>query len=523
MATNDEKGYEVASQNSGSEKERDNVENGTAPVFINQDVANLTQEHRDYLMQRHGTLDLDPIPSADPADPYNWPQWKKVTNLACVAFHAMMTTFIASAIIPAYESISEDLGVSIHRTSYLTSLQIAILGWAPLFWKPIANRYGRRPVWLISTLGALAFNIGCANSNDYATMAICRAFCAFFISPPGGTGSGVVTETFFKKERATYVGMWTLLVTFGPPGGPFFMGFVVYHTGDYRWIYWILAIVNGVQFITYLFLGPETLYMRNAVRHNVSAFKQEYLNFKRIDPTPFKPFEFIQPLFLFRYSSIWVPTIAYSIVFGFCSVLLTVEIPQLFLPKFELNPQELGLQFLGILIGLVIGEQVGGRISDLWMNKRTQKLGRRPAPEYRLWLSYIGFVLAMVGLIVFSVRLQQAKQGVWNITPVIGIAISAVGNQIVTTVLVTYAIDSYVEHSSSIGVFINVVRSTWGFIGPFWFPDMEATLGSSGSGGLMAGLIFVVSIIPIAILQWRKSSRGAGVPAAEGQGAVVPR
>lgn len=87
MAINDEKGYEVASQNSGSEKERDNVENGTAPVFVNQDVANLTQEHRDYLMQRHGTLDLDPLPSADPADPYNWPQWKKVTNLACVAFH----------------------------------------------------------------------------------------------------------------------------------------------------------------------------------------------------------------------------------------------------------------------------------------------------------------------------------------------------------------------------------------------------------------------------------------------------
>lgn len=157
-----------------------------------------------------------------------------------------MTTFIASAIIPAYESISEDLGVSIHKTSYLTSLQIAILGWAPLFWKPIANRYGRRPVWLISTIGALAFNIGCAKSNDYATMAICRAFCAFFISPPGGTGSGVVTETFFKKERATYVGLWTLLVTFGPPGGPFFMGFVVYHTGDYRWIYWILAIVSVV-------------------------------------------------------------------------------------------------------------------------------------------------------------------------------------------------------------------------------------------------------------------------------------
>jgi hypothetical protein len=354
-------------------------------------------------------------------------------------------------------------------------------------------------------------------------MAICRAFTSFFISPPGGTGSGVVTETFFKKERATYVGIWTLLCTLGPPSGPFFMGFVVYHTGSFRWIYYILAITNGVQFITYLFFGPETLYMRNVVRHNVSTFKQEYMNFKRIDPTPLTLVEFIQPMFLFRYTSIWIPTVAYSIVFGFCSVLLTVEIPQLFLPKFGLNPQELGLQFLGIMIGLVIGEQFGGRISDLWMNKRAQKLGRRPPPEYRLWLSYVGFLLAMVGLILFSVRLQQATTGKWNITPIIGIAISAVGNQIVTTVLVTYAIDSYVEHSSSIGVFINVVRSTWAFLGPFWFPDMEETLGSSGSGGLMAGMIFLISVVPIACLQWRKRSQGAGLPAAIGQGGVATR
>jgi hypothetical protein len=107
-----------------------------------------------------------------------------------------------------------------------------------------------------------------------------------------------------------------------------------------------------------------------------------------------------------------------------------------------------------------------------------------------------------------------------NSRPQIGIAVAAVGQQIVTTVLVTYAIDSMVEHSSSIGVFVNVVRSTWGFIGPFWFPEMEETLGSSGSGGLMAGMIFICSIVPIALLQWRKSTKGAGVPAAIGQGGV---
>lgn len=36
----------------------------------------LSQEHRDYLMQRHGTLDLVPIPGYGDADPYNWSTWK---------------------------------------------------------------------------------------------------------------------------------------------------------------------------------------------------------------------------------------------------------------------------------------------------------------------------------------------------------------------------------------------------------------------------------------------------------------
>jgi nitrate/nitrite transporter NarK len=197
------------------------------------------------------------------------------------------------------------------------------------------------------------------------------------------------------------------------------MGFVAYQTGNYRWIYWILAIVSGVQFMTYIFLGPETRYIRQGVRHTGSAFKQEYLQFKRLDPMPFKPIEFLHPVSMFRFASIWIPTVAYAIVFGFCSVLLTVEIPQLFLPKFEFNSQQLGLQFLGIIIGSVIGEQLGGRLSDFWMDRLAKKLGRRPEPEYRLWLSYIGFLFAMVGLIVFGVRLEQAPQLQWNVTPIV--------------------------------------------------------------------------------------------------------
>lgn len=222
----------------------EDVELGPKATYINTGAAaGISQDHRDYLLARHGTLDLDPLPDFGDQDPYNWPKWKKTVNLVLVAFGAMVATMNAAAIIPAYENLAETLGVSLQRTSYLTSLQIAILGGGPLFWKPISNRYGRRPVWFISFLCGCLFNVGCALSKSYAAMATCRAFVAFFLSPPGAIGTGVVTESFFKKERGKYVGLWAMLVTLGVPVGPFLFGFVTYHVG-YEWIYWVLAIVS---------------------------------------------------------------------------------------------------------------------------------------------------------------------------------------------------------------------------------------------------------------------------------------
>lgn len=155
------------------------------------------------------------------------------------------------------------------------------------------------------------------------------------------------------------------------------------------------------------------------------------------------------------------------------------------------------------------------------MKRRTKALGgQRPRPEFRLWSSYLGFACVIVGFVVFCVQLDRAVPMRWNVTPLVGIAIAAFGNQVITTVLITCkscrsilpfagpvlryldAIDCHHEHSASIGVFIGLVRQLWGFIGPFWFPDMFTTLGLRGSAGLVVGIVVVVSILPIALLQW---------------------
>lgn len=46
--------------------------------------SSLSESHREYLLQRHGTLDLNPTPSSSDADPYNWPTRKVTWFFTCV-------------------------------------------------------------------------------------------------------------------------------------------------------------------------------------------------------------------------------------------------------------------------------------------------------------------------------------------------------------------------------------------------------------------------------------------------------
>lgn len=97
-----------------------------------------------------------------------------------------------------------------------------------------------------------------------------------------------------------------------------------------------------------------------------------------------------------------IPAAAYAMIFLFGSILITIEIPSLFPEEFGLNTQQVGLQFLSLIIGSVIGEQIGGISSDRWMSWRAKRIQRQPQPEFRLWLSYIGHVLTIVGIVVCS-------------------------------------------------------------------------------------------------------------------------
>lgn len=146
-------------------------------------------------------------------------------------------------------------------------------------------------------------------------------------------------------------------------------------------------------------------------------------------------------------------------VFLFASILTSIEIPQIFAEKIYLDAQQIGLQSISIIIGSVIGEQIGGYLSDQWMLNWQKRSGKLPAPEYRLWFSYLGISLSKCGIVIFLVQTEKASSH-RNVTPLIGATIAAVGDQIVTTVNITYAVSCYRSEAASVGVYVTFVRQT---------------------------------------------------------------
>lgn len=480
---------------------------------------------KEYFTSRHGTFDLDPMPSACDADPYNWPQGKKVSVLLLLAFHCMVATLSMTALIPAYPQLAEEFGMTEHDCTYLTLIQVIVLGVAPLLWGPLAMVYGRRPVFLVSLIMSVIGNVACGVSPNYGSIMFFRAFVAFFLSPANTLSSAVVTDMFFRTERARGIGICTLMFSLGVPFGPFIFGFVTPRAG-FRWIFWVLAIVNGVQSILHLFLGDETLFIRNlntpdeVPEERAEGFKERFLKFERFGSRRISKIDFLEPLAMAACRRAILPALAQSVVFLFGSIFSVVEIPLQLEHKFRLNSDQVSLHFLGMIIGSILAEPVGGLVSDIGMNlRRVTREGDASPPEFRLWLSYAGYCLLLTGVPLFLVSTNNAVTGRWTVTPVVGTAIAAGGNHIVLTTLATYAADCAVDDAVSVGILTSLVRHIVAFIGPLWycrfimchcgwtqltlpsrFPTMIHSLGLSWSSSIAYSIIILLGVLPTILL-----------------------
>lgn len=93
------------------------------------------------------------------------------------------------------------MNVSITEASYNTTLAIVLAGVAPLVWSPLANVYGRRPVYLFSAIIGIVAGAGSAIATKWGPLLAARCFVGVGTSAGMGIGASVVSDMYFMHER----------------------------------------------------------------------------------------------------------------------------------------------------------------------------------------------------------------------------------------------------------------------------------------------------------------------------------
>ena len=118
------------------------------------DSTNILPVNHDLDAAHQGNSDivLIPRPTECGSDPLTWSRWKKWYQLFLLALYACAFSFGENTLGAAWTTVSEDTGVSLVNMNGGSALNYLLLGLCNIWWISTANKVGRRPVFLFTTL-----------------------------------------------------------------------------------------------------------------------------------------------------------------------------------------------------------------------------------------------------------------------------------------------------------------------------------------------------------------------------------
>ncbi|KAK7414755.1 hypothetical protein QQX98_006439 [Neonectria punicea] len=211
---------------------------------------------------------------------------------------------------------------------------------------------------------------------------------------------------------------------------------------------------------------------------------QELSRFAIVRPTKmllFSPIVFLLSLYM-------------AIVYGYLYLIFTA-MPLLFQQQYGFTTGAVGLSYLGIGIGSIIGLAIAGATSDSLSRHLTKKNGGEPKPEYRLPVMVIASFTVPLGLFMYG---WTAEKNTHSILPIIGTAFLGLGMLCAMMGTSVYLVDAYASYAASAMAASTVLRFLVGALLPLAGRKMYDKLGYGWGTSLLA--FIAVAMIPVPIM-----------------------
>ncbi|KAF7547595.1 hypothetical protein G7Z17_g7637 [Cylindrodendrum hubeiense] len=438
-----------------------------------------------------------PHPSNDPADPLNWPTWRKFAALLVASLFAFTGNFVSASIAPALELL-------------------LFLGASNILWVPLSNIFGRRPVILFATLLMTFSTLWCGLATSYNSLFAARIFQAIGGGASETVAPTLVGEIFFMHERGRAMAIYTIFLAGGPIIGGIAGGYIGFTLG-LKYIFWVGLALSGACFLGTLFLVPETLFDRKVV----SPFANENLDDEKPGLTQiensqstetYEPYTYVRSLgfasprgdwlkkFLRPWRTAllpgtWLVTLHYAGLVGGIISVSTIG-PQLVGAPPYLWGKNVGLINVGGLIGSLIGALYAYAASDSRLKSTAKREHGAAEPESRLPTMFPTLAIATCGFLVFGFCADHPSKNAW-VGLQVGYAMIAMGLMQVPSVGFNYLIDCYMHLASDCFLIVTILRAIIAFAWTFFISGWIEKRGAAEPFGVFGMLMGIFSLLTV--------------------------
>jgi len=286
---------------------------------------------------------------------------------ALVAFGPLSTDMY----LPSLPAMKTDFGATVSQVQLTLSVFLAGFAVSQLFYGPLSDRFGRRPVLLFGIAVYGLASVACFLSTTIEGLIVARFFQAFGACSGPVLGRAVVRDVYGQERAAQVLAYMGSAMALAPAVAPMFGGYLQV------WFGWQANFVV-ISIFAFVLIGLVFFLIRETNSHpNPEALKPARIvgNYAQL----LKHREFLGYVLLNSF--------VFSGLFAFISGSSFV-----FIDIFELEPNIYGICFGVVVCGYISGTLLAGRFSRKLGSPRMLRYGSSLAMVAGLLLAAIAYM-----------------------------------------------------------------------------------------------------------------------------------
>ncbi|KAK4947834.1 hypothetical protein LTR10_013342 [Elasticomyces elasticus] len=494
-----------------------------------------------------GTIVLIPQPSDDPNDPLNWPRWRKELFIISAIWGAACVGAIGPLLVAAYVELAQEWGVSLARFSSGTNgALIVCLAGATMVVNVLAVQYGKRPVYLVTSLGLVATAFWGSAAKTFGSFVASRAIAGVCMAPLEGLVPASIADVWYVHERGMRTALFNLAFMAGVSIGPLIAGQLIQHY-SWRICSYAMAAALVINTILTFFFMPETAYVRNTIKLDSTTYTTNEIEVKNDiehrdnitttemieshatdvttnqDLPPRKSFTaglafwsgyhypvpfwktLLGPLRMARSPIVLWTSLVFMTAITWI-VILTVGASQIFAsPPYNFSVGAVGNIFLSPFIASVLGTLAARPLIDGLVKFLARKNHGVFEPEFRLPMMACYLLFTATGF--FSAGQSLSRGMPWELPVIVSLGFINFGIVLTITVAIAYTVDSHPEQAAEAVSVMVFLKNMFAFGSTYYINDWIAGSGVRTVFFTLGGITAAISVSAIPMYIFGKKMR----------------